>query len=168
MIPLILAEDISAAFESIDHNLIARYAQRHFDDDGDFKMKDLLLSYLDRKSDIIDRDSDERVNIRKRYSTRTSPQGSILSPALWRIFDHAFSTLYKNALGQLVDQHEYLLNETLHVAYADDHVTVICLVVDMNETDHAIDLLSKKTALQCRALLDDATKAVGCGINSKK
>ena len=85
IIPLLLAEDISAAFESLDHRMITTILDRVYSTDGDFNLPALLKSYLTRWSTVIERDSDDKCEINKTFQDRTTPQGSILSPKLWRI-----------------------------------------------------------------------------------
>ena len=57
LLTFIVAEDISAAFESIAHRIIELYAELTFES-TDFNMPKLTRSYLDRKSFISDGKSD--------------------------------------------------------------------------------------------------------------
>ena len=81
LLPVVLAEDISSAFESICHTTIERILDRVYDSGAEVKMKGLILSYLKRQSQVTD-GGGNRIGVKKRYENRTSPQGSILSPAL--------------------------------------------------------------------------------------
>ena len=108
-----------------------------------------------------------RIGVKKRYENRTSPQGSILSPALWRAFDAVFSHIYCRALDELFDRSNGL-EKYVHVSYADDHVTVAALRIKISATAAEIDAAIQNIALTCRQLLDMATKATGCGVNQKK
>ena len=123
-----MAEDISSAFESIDHEIIGEVLECVYSLEGDFRIKDTILSYLRRESWIIDRKSGEKVKLEKRYEDKTSPQGSTLSPALWRIYDGVFSHIYKRELKKLKETTK-CIHEVFHVAYADDHVTIVVKIL---------------------------------------
>ena len=111
------AEDISSAFESIDHGALDTFCEQVFNDkDSEVKIRKLIKNYLTRKSFVVDRDTKEKLEVIKRYDDRTSPQGSILSPAFWRIYDKIFSKLYEDKLDNLVLENEFL-DETFHVSY---------------------------------------------------
>ena len=122
------AEDISSAFESIDHGALDEFCKLVFDEEGsEVKIRLLIKNYLTRTSFVVDRETKEKIQVIKRYDDRTSPQGSILSPAFWRIFDKIFSQIYKDDLDNLVIQNEFL-DSFHHVAYSDDHVTIFSFV----------------------------------------
>jgi len=162
------AEDISSAFESIDHGALDEFCKMVFDEDGsEVKIRLLIKNYLTRTSFVVDRETKEKLQVIKRYDDRTSPQGSILSPAFWRIFDKIFSQIYKDDLDYLVIQNDFL-EEFHHVAYSDDHVTIFSFVFDIDEDEDFIHDILAATVVDARNLLDNATKSVGCGINRKK
>ena len=81
--------------------------------------------------------------------------------------DGAFSQLYKNSLKLLVEKCEFI-DSTFHIAYADDHITVVGLLVDKDMPIPEIQALILDVSDTCRDLLDQATKDIGCGINVKK
>ena len=60
------------------------------------------------------------------------------------------------------------LHAFFHVAYADDHVTIMVLKVKKSECVTKTKGRINAVAGICRDLLDRATKAVGCGINPDK
>ena len=104
-----MAEDISAAFESIYHAVIDKFIELNFVDfdpetetvgnsDGRVKIRELVKEYFDRESHILDRKSGQTAERRRKFMDQTSPQGSILSPTFWRIFDKIFSQIYINSL----------------------------------------------------------------------
>ena len=166
-IPIILTEDISAAFESLPESLINRIIKHCFQCE-DFKIDDIVSSYLDRKSYVIDRsDRNHRLKIRKRYHDRSSPQGSVLSPKFWRFFDKVFSHHYKKALKRIVDMSKNI-SLSLHCCYADDHLTCLLFRFNKNDKPEKICKTISIVAETLRACLDFSTKATGCGINPDK
>ena len=54
------------------------------------------------------------------------------------------------------------------IAYADDRITIIGLLVDFDTPNDEIKSRIAEVSDTCRCLLDQATKDVGCGINAKK
>ena len=162
------AEDISSAFESIDHGALDTFCQQVFNEkDSEIKIRKLIKNYLTRTSFVVDRETKKMIQVIKRYDDRTSPQGSILSPAFWRIYDKIFSSLYENGLDNLVLENEFL-DECFHAAYSDDHVTVLSFVFNEMEDENFIHDIMMFTVSEARNLLDTATKSVGCGINRAK
>ena len=157
---IILAEDISSAFESIDGDVICNYLQP-FDTNPDFKICAITRSYLDRDSRIYEDDETREVN--KLSRSRSSPQGSILSCRYWRIFDGLATRLYLNGVNGLCAANKHFQCVS-HISYADDHLTITLMVWegegDFHEISHII--------LGIRRCFDDSTKAVGCGMNVKK
>ena len=167
VIPIVMAEDISSAFESIDHVLIGEVLDCVYNLEGDFRLKDTIMSYLDRESWIIDRKTQEKAKLEKTYVDKTSPQGSTLSPALWRIYDGIFTHMYKKELVRLKEKTKCII-DVFHVAYADDHVTIVVIKVKRTECVQKTKSRIKIIAETCRGLLDAATKAAGCGINPSR
>ena len=166
LIPLIFAEDISGAFESISHEIIALFIQAAFDPTmSDVNLVGLVLSYLDRESNISEKD--KLAQLKRKYRLQTSPQGSILSPKFWRIVDGVFSYIYKNSLREIEKEFDFI-ESTYHIAYADDHITIVGLIVDVGTPVDQIQHYILKVSDTCRYLLDQATKDAGCAINSKK
>ena len=167
LIPMISLDDISSAFESIDHNMIDEVLRNTFAEGTDFDVRGAIRSYLDRKSEIVDRKTGEKVSLERTYDHKTSPQGSSLSPVLWRIFDAIFTEMYKEQLGDLIAQQPTIV-DYFHIAYADGHVTVIVIKVH-KDTCHRdmVDDINAITEL-IRDLLDNASKDAGCGINPSK
>ena len=163
------AEDISSAFESIDYTTIQRILDHVYEDDPDaVKMKTMIMSYLQRSSFVVDNDN-KRLRIQKRYQNRTSPQGSILSPTLWRAYDSIFSHIYTRELNRFLEvDNRSLIECYTHVSYADDHVTVAALRIGRTWTGTEIDMRIKKAAILCRNILDAATRACGCSVIQKK
>ena len=74
LIPIICAEDISSAFESIDSTVMAMYINKAFAENEKFKLKEIIMSYLKREAYVIDRDNpDSKPKINKRYEHRSIP-----------------------------------------------------------------------------------------------
>ena len=102
----------------------------------------------------------------KRDTAHVPAQGSILSPYLWRLFDNVYSHMYKNSLDILCAENADIWNEYLHVSYADDHVTVICVIVESDVADDDVQTRINQVVDTTRLLLDSATRDVGCGVNA--
>ena len=159
---IVLCEDISSAFESIDGSAITQFL-KPFDTNPEFKICDMILSYLDRKSLIHENGSS---GILKRLDQgRSSPQGSILSPRFWRIFDGLATRAFANSLERFVK-----CSQTVEAAYtccyADDHCTLI--VVKWRGELSSPPAKVVDTILFIRQMFDEATKVVGCGMNESK
>ena len=60
-----------------------------FLNEGDFDLKNAIKSYLVRETWVQDKFTGEKVELKRTHSFKTAPQGSTLSPKLWRIFDQA-------------------------------------------------------------------------------
>ena len=161
-----IAEDISSAFESIPAEHAARIIRNKFDLTR-VKLDEIVLSYFDREAKVVDRKTSEKLNIEKRYRFRSSPQGSVISPKLWRYYDGCFTHLFHMHLKVIQEKLGFLSNYA-HVSYADDHVVII--QVKVSKGTSRSDLISKiKTVVSLiREALDSATKRFGCGINRTK
>lgn len=166
-ISMISPDDIADAFESIDHKLVAKAIELIFSKEKRANLPGVILSYLDRRSTLIDRSTGERIALIKTFIFKTSPQGSILSPLFWRIYDGIFTKMYKNNLELLQEQEEDIIVIS-HVSYADDHLTVVTFWVEIDETVENIAYRSSQLLFQVRSMLADATKQLGCGINPLK
>ena len=157
-------DDISGAFEGIDHILIQKVIDTVM---GNEKMKigKLVRSYLTRKAVVAG--NGEEMILKGKFDTKTSPQGSLLSPTFWRIYDCIFTKLYKNNLETLMEEFEEVVSYD-HVAYADDHLTVIVIRVPAEEEIEEISVTLAKFLIMVRDLLGDATKQIGSAINPSK
>ena len=164
--PVISTDDISGAFESIEHNVVADCIGNTYLGD-DRNIRDLVLSYFDRKCEGYDRESDTSFRIFRRYPFKTSPQGSLISPKFWRIYDGLFSEYYKRCLDSLVNAHGEL-HSSGTIAYADDHVTVIAIITKIDAPDIEITRIARKALLSSRHLLGDSTIKLGCKIHPTK
>ena len=167
LIPILMAEDVSSAFESIDHESMGKIMELLFDESSELNMGSLIRSYLDRVAWILDRKSGEKVRLDRRYQHKTAPQGSSLSPYLWRFFDAIFTKMFKDGLTELKNNAE-VVDSFFHVAYADDHVTVVVLKVKKDSSSQLIGEVINLITTEIRNMLDLATKAAGCGINPDK
>lgn len=164
---LISPDDIAGAFESIDHVLVSKALEYLFAKERRARLPDVILSYLDRKSSLIDRDTGEKIELIKKFIRKTSPQGSILSPILWRVYDNIFTHLYKNNLKVLQEEHEDIIAIS-HVSYADDHITVVTFWVLVEFTNDQTARRSSELLFSVRCLIADATRQMGCGVNPIK
>ena len=165
LITFILTEDISGAFESISHEVIDEILKHCFADSSEFNIRKVVASYLKRESWVTDRVTGERRKVEKRHENKTAPQGSSLSPTLWRFFDAIFSKMYKDTLDSAVGG---VITEYKHVAYADDHLTVLGLAVPEDASHEATADLVRAVTLGIRDALDTATRCAGCSINLTK
>ena len=166
IIPIILCEDISSAFESVDHEAIIQYIGCCFNS-GTMDLQTCVKSYLDRSANSYDRDTKQKLPVTKRHRNRSTPQGSLVSPFLWRIFDNLFTQLYLNSTTGFKNQ--AWVHDVFHVSYADDHLTCVAIIIDdVVDDSQAIKLKTKQAALLLRELFDCATREVGCGINRAK
>ena len=160
---IILCEDISSAFESIDGSALIMYL-RPFDTNPDFKICDLIKDYLDRTSLV--HENGEAAVLNKLSKLRSSPQGSILSPRFWRIFDGLATRAFANSLERFVRCTDHV-EKAFTCCYADDHCTVI-IAKWRNGKPSVPPMEVTDAILYIRKMFDQATKAVGCGMNKDK
>ena len=160
-------DDISGAFESVDHNLVAYVLGRIFKPEEECNLPTLVRSYLKRKSFVIDENSSERLEIQKTFQDRTTPQGSLLSPLFWRIYDALFTELYKESFERIMKNNENIV-ALIHVSYADDHKTFAVFLLETVLSNVIIARYMSILFDLIRGLLMDATKQLGCGVNPSK
>ena len=170
LLPILMAEDISGAFESIDHEAICRILELRFNSSEEFNIGGAIWSFLERQPRVKSRETDETLEIHKKFAHKTAPQGSSLSPLLWRFYDAIFTKIYKDNLDALKADPELsdFIHSYKHVAYADDHLTVLVLSLPRSFNDDLIKRFTSEVVGMCRDLLDSATVAVGCSINREK
>ena len=166
LVPVISTDDISGAFESVVHKLVATAIGNSFSGD-ERKIGELVMSYLDRKCEAKDKRTNETRRIFRRFSGKTTPQGSLISPKLWRIYDALFSKFYIICLEKVLNSNPNL-NCYFTVAYADDHVTVLAILVPLDTSDEEISILAKAALLTARELLVNATETFGCRVHPTK
>ena len=132
------------------------------------KIDRIVSSYLHRSSFVFDqKEPDNRLPINKRYLSRSSPQGSVLSPKFWRIFDKLFSKHYLDLIDK-IESNCPIIDKTAHFAYADDHLTWVLFKFSKNTPASIIAKTIETTAALFRKCLDTSTKILGCGINPDK
>ena len=103
----------------------------------------------------------------KTFEWKTTPQGSLVSPFFWRIYDGVFTGIYKQGLLKLVSESGVVV-EADHVSYADDHLTILTIRVSVEVDDGRIGKVIGKFAAIARKMLTVATELVGCGVNPDK
>ena len=167
IIPIILCEDISSAFESIYHEVLLEYVSLNFTDTADFKLSALTKSYLDREARITDRETGESLEFNKTWDDQSSPQGSSASPPWWRIFDNCVTRIYSDAVNKVVAECEDIVSFE-NFSYSDDKMTIIGLRIKKTDTRDMVRTKIKVVAGVCRRLLDEATRMMGCSINLTK
>ena len=166
VITSISLDDISGAFESVDHVVLARCLELIFKKESRYNVKGIILSYLNRKAKVIGDDINDSYNLSAK-PLRSIPQGSILSPLLWRLFDGIFTQLYKNAFPKIYGKNKDILVIT-HIAYADDHMTIFSILVEVTDSNEKIGRRLSRIFDMLRYLLKSATSTLGSDINPKK
>lgn len=189
------ADDIASAFESVDQRILVYAIQQMFRSCEYIKIDKLIESYLHRNSRVTDHETGELLLVTRTFPYKTIPQGSILSPKLWRIYDLTFSVLYENSLkilkerrandiagvpGQInpedaqaiadvrLEVNQSLICFTGTVAYADDHVTVVAILVRKSVMLSVKRELIFKQIWTMRCLIKDATIDMGCDVEPSK
>ena len=158
---VLMAEDISSAFESIDGGAVCSYL-KPFDTNPRFKMAAITRSYLDRDSQVSE--NNELSPVTKPSSSRSSPQGSILSCRYWRIFDGLATRMFVNSMVSITEASP-IMKSFNHISYADDHLS-LCLFVWQGDPSPPMEVTHH--ILTTRKVFDESTKAIGCGMNPDK
>jgi len=108
------------------------------------------------------------IPIVKPTQNRSAPQGSILSPLLWRLFDAIFTKIFVDALQTLKVQMPEL-KEYTHLSYSDDHLYVLFVEVSDTKNPTRNDKIKMQTIISAaRKCLESATSLVGSGLNLLK
>lgn len=166
-ISILSFDDISGAFESIDHELVCYAIDKMMSKEKLARLSDFLRSYLKRNSVVIDEITGTTCAVVKKFLNKTAPQGSLLSPTLWRIYDKIFSELYMENIELYKDANDDIAAIS-HIAYADDHITLVTFWVEENADDQDTADRMSEIFWSVRKLLGDATSQLGCGINPLK
>ena len=166
-IPIISTDDISSAFESVSHYSVCEAIKRDYQGDFRYKISDLMYSYLERDIQATDRITGERCKVTKKYQNKSIPQGSIVSPLLWRIFDGLFSGYYNKLLQEYTKQNEHV-EKADNRSFADDHLSPQWLRIPRATNQATIGLIIKCTFKATRSLIVIATERFGCGCNPAK
>lgn len=188
------ADDIASAFESVDHRVIIYAIRMMFVSCETIKLDKVIESYLHRHSRVTDHDTGEILLVIRTFTYKTIPQGSILSPKLWRIYDLTFSLLYENSLSVLkiarcreidpdfdasaddasaiadlrLEVNQSLICYTGTVAYADDHVTAVAVMVRKEIQFSVKREWVFRQIWTMRRLIKDATIDMGCDVEPSK
>ena len=162
---IIMAEDISSAFESVDGEIICNYLAP-FDTNPDFQMANVTRSYLDRDALVVE--DGQSGQVKNPNKSRSTPQGSILSCRYWRIFDGLATRAFMNAVTEFVRITTHV--EALHhISYADDHLSIILVSWPSDDTtDSNPPPIISHSLLTIRKFFDISTEAIGCGMNAAK
>ena len=113
----------------------------------------------------MDESTGDYVEIKKTFPNKSTPQGSILSPKLWRYYDGLFSRLYTNSLADLVAR-SAVLKDFWHFSYADDHLTILLVEIEEDSFDNALEI--NQIIQETRSLLDRSCVAIGAALNWDK
>ena len=166
-IPIMSTDDISSAFESVPHHAVCEAVRRDYNGDNKYKVSRLLQSYLIRNINATDRTTQERIIVEKKFQNKSIPQGSIISPLLWRIFDGLFTGYYNKLLYEFSKENDHL-KKAVNRAFADDHLTPSWLRIPKSSSQALIGLIIKCTLKATRSLIIIATEKFGCGCNPSK
>ena len=138
-----------------------------FQEETEFKLGQFVRSYMLRESRVVDELNGAIVRVVKKYFDKSAPQGSLLSPIFWRMFDGICTKLYKINLETLMTENQDIIMIS-HISYADDHLTVITFMIKKNSPQEVVCLRMSRLLGNTRGLLQDATVQMGCGINPIK
>ena len=166
VISILSADDISGAFESVDHELIRYVIGKVYKENQFQKLALTILSYLNREAYATD-DSGEKLLIRKTILEKSTPQGSLMSPLFWRVYDGIFTERYRRSWKNVIEECPEII-DIFHVSYADDHLTVITLALDNDLTDEEVAESMSSAFDLMRDLIMEATVRLGCGVNPQK
>ena len=164
-IPIVLCEDISGAFESIDIEALIFIFSILFRQVTEFQIVQWIKSYFDRKSFV--KEGDAEFELIRMFLNKTSPQGSILSPAFWRFYEALISKRYSDRLQALSEELDYVRSINL-TSFADDKKTQAVLMFKKTETAENIKIKIAEFALKCRNLLSISCQELGCRIATTK
>ena len=172
-IPIISADDISNAFQSVSHKSICEALKNEYLGDTKYNISGTLGAFLKRETWAIDRRTGKKVKVNRKFLDRSIPQGSILSPSLWRVFDGLFSGYYNDLLGKLKAKESNFIEEAKDTSFADDHSTLNWLKIPKISngsitSDAQIGRIIRSTIKATRSLLVIATEKFGCGCNPDK
>ena len=163
-------DDISGAFESIDHVLVRLVFEKLLILE-EVNIGGIIGSYFKRRVYVVE--NEKKMELKGKFENKTSPQGSLLSPTFWRIYDAIFTRLYRNNLEDMFESFEdVVLIE--HVAYADDHLTVVVIRIlkekeeDEIAREERVTITIARYLIMVRDLLSDATRQIGSAINPTK
>ena len=73
LVPIILAEDIQSAFESVCFKIIEKFTDLGFNQ-GSMNISKLFQCYLQRKARASDRHSQEEIQLHRTFDDRSTPQ----------------------------------------------------------------------------------------------
>ena len=164
-IPIVLCEDIAGAFESIDIDALIFIFSILFRQVTEFQIVQWIKSYFERTSFV--KEGDAEFELIRIFLNKTSPQGSILSPAFWRFYEALISKRYSDRLQALSEELDYVRSINL-TSFADDKKTQAVLMFKKTETAENIKIKIAEFALKCRSLLSTSCQELGCRIAIKK
>ena len=159
-------DDASSAFECIPHRCPEMWCRANFTC-RDIKIDEYVGSYLQRKSIALNELNIPAYEIKKRFKKRTSPQGSLLSPFFWRIFDMIFGEIFSSFLESAVEENKFLTS-TDEENFTDDKYTALHMLFPKCMSTREIGVEINKIIKMVRELLIVATTSVGCKINPSK
>jgi len=72
-VPIVQTDDVSSAFESIDHQVLVTMLEGCFINKGEFDIAGVVRSYLEREADIVDRRDGSRAPLPNTVPGKISP-----------------------------------------------------------------------------------------------
>ena len=170
VIPIICLDDIKGAFESIDSHSLRCIIQARFEPPpiSEVDLCGLIDSFFRRKSVIKNTDGQYNVEIQKPYPGKSAPQGSILSPLLWRWFDGILTKIFLDSLEALKSKLPCLKSYN-HLSYSDDKIYVLTVEVsDTKKLSRADKIAIETSVAAARNCLQAATVLAGSSLNMAK
>ena len=164
----IVMDDLEGAFEGVPHELITNAIRRCYAGDARFKIADLFESYLDRKQFGLDQVTGETAVIYRTFLDRSIPQGSVISPPMFIMFDGHWVAYATQLTTQVAADQSTPIVAAARVNYADDTLGLVLLrwKVDLEPRSRAFTIRAAINLV--RDLAKCAVVRMGGKINKKK
>jgi len=141
--------DLRGAYESVEHRILEYLMGKK-----STCLAGVCKGYVTRRHASITDNEDKSNDVQLRYrKNRSIPQGSIISPWLFRQYCGLFGSWFKNCIGIDVD------HEIAVVGYADDHV-ILCNAIN--------EKVAKKSVIENVHLFGDICKKFGVAFAPEK
>lgn len=152
----------------MDHRIVIYAVDVMFEYNVEIAIGLVIESYLSRESSVTDHDTNELLVVVRAFLDKTIPQGSILSPKLWRIYEPLASTPWSDITEIELKVSQVVICYAGLVAYADDHVTVVAIMVkrEISLTYRRELVFNKIWDMRC--LIKGSTIDMGCDVEPSK
>ena len=185
IIPVIDAEDVSGAFESMHRPTLVEAVKRMHGLDHlnkelynlvEIKIDKLTHHYLDREAQITGKNG-EIIKL-ELILERSGPQGSSESPKFWRITHYLFTARYMEWLNKFERETDWVVS-TKHICFADDDITIFGIKIRRgdpyrdNREEHVEPFLENVEKIKYllhinRQMYNEALNFFGCNSNALK